>query len=282
MRIGFLMLCHKLPQQAAVLAEKLLQIYDCHIFLHADRKSMGFWDFTFPAGVTVLPEEESVPVEWGTFSQCRASLALLRTAVASGEKFDRLWLISGQDLPIAGRKAAEARFAGAPAGAAFLEVLGPGHPLYPRMEMRNRVGYPPFLLKNTLPSRMLRRLWQLCSRGRERSFPVPLYYGSSWWCVPYGCAVEMLGLLDGWTGWEAFFSRSLCPDESFFQTLFMQTSFAGHQQPVLTYVDWTGCRRSPRTFTAEDLPRLREQGGKYLLARKFDLEREPELGKNLP
>lgn len=283
-KIAFLIQCHKVPEQVNLLIRSLQAIYDCHVFVHADRKNHRLREALLTQGVTLLPREASAAVTWGTVSQCRATVSLIRAALSAGAAFDYLWLLSGQDLPIAGGAAAAARFSAVPEGTPFIEVLGPGHPLYLRFQKRNQVYHPGFLLRNTLPARCLRRCWHLLTGGRQRTFPVfrrdcpfRLYYGSSWWCLPRDCAAEMLALLDRERGLAAYFAHSLCPDESLFQTLFMQTSYAGRQQPILTWVDWSDSARNPRTFAEGDISRLRQRSGAYLMARKFDLEREGPL-----
>ena len=66
-----------------------------------------------------------------------------------------------------------------------------------------------------------------------------------------------------------FFHRSAVPDESFFQTILMNSPLAGTLvNDDLRYVDWSEGAASPRVLTAFDLERMIRSSA--LFARKFD------------
>ena len=270
-KVAFIIQCHKNPEQIHLLTQSLKKLYDCEIFVHLDRKSAAIRPQLHTENVKLLPEEKSVDVRWSKFSQCEATLALMEAVVSSGQEFDYVWLISGQDLPIAGgdRLPLPAQ--------PFIEVMGPENPMYRTFSKRNDIYYPEWLMERGRKDDIMRMIYQRLTGGVEqtwgfcrRKLGVPYYFGSSWWCLPFGCVKEMLELLKKDSRFTSFFRNAINSDESFFQTLFMQTSYAGQQRPIPVYIDWSQGFASPRTFTCGEFDVLRTAGETNLLARKFD------------
>lgn len=271
-RVAFIIQCHKNPEQVNLLTDSLKKIYDCHVFLHVDKKSAAIRERIDTRDLTLLPEEACVDVRWSKFSQCEATLALMEAVLASGQEFDYVWLISGQDLPIAGgdRLPLPAQ--------PFIEVMGPENSMYRTFSKRNDIYYPEWLMERGRKDDLMRMVYQRLTGGVKqtwkpfrRKLGVPYYFGSSWWCLPYGCVKEMMELYHGSGNYERYFRNAINSDESFFQTLFMQTAWAGQQRPIPVYIDWSQGLASPRTFTMEETAALAEAGKRNLLARKFDL-----------
>jgi len=281
-RIAFLIQIHKNPEQVKLLIDSLREIYDCCFFLHADKKSGNIRNQICASDLNLLPEDRSVDVRWGKFSQCEATLRLIDAALSSGQKFDYVWLISGQDLPIAGSERANLMLSDCTIP--YIEVVGYGHPKYRAFAKRNDVYYTDSMLDRTAASRILRVAWKLITGGKYHTFPVfrrkfdvPSYFGSSWWCLPADCIKEMAALYNASDKYENYFRHAANPDESLFQTLFMQTSYAGRQRKILTYVDWTNCKASPRTLGMADFSSLEDKSRDYLLARKFDCAADRQI-----
>ena len=276
-RVAFIMQCHKNPEQIHLLTQSLKKLYDCQVFVHLDKKSQGIRSQLQTGELILLPEERSVDVRWSKFSQCEATLALMEAVVSSGKEFDYVWLISGQDMPIAPDRLP------LPAQP-YIEVMGPENPMYQAFSKRNDIYYPEWMMERTTVARIERKIIQYASGGRgktwkifRRNLGVPYYFGSSWWCLPYGCVKEMMEILEKDVRFTAFFRNAINSDESFFQTLFMRTAYAGRQQPIPVYIDWSQGLASPRTFTMNESAALKEAGEQYLLARKFDLAVDEQI-----
>lgn len=281
-RVAFIIPCHKNPEQINLLTKSLSALYDCHIFIHLDQKSSNMGSQIHTDGMTLLPSEKSADVRWGTFSQCKATLALIDAVLNAEDKFDYVWLISGQDLPIVDRERANHLFPDSPVP--FMEVMGPDHPAYQQFAKRNDIYYPNCLMQNTVPAGIGRKLLKYATGGTQHTWPIfrrkldiPCYFGSSWWCLPYDCVQEMMQFLNLHQELLHYFRNAINSDESFFQTLFMQTSYAGRQQKNLTYVDWSEGLASPRTFTGAQWYLLEAAGKHYAFARKFDYESDPAV-----
>lgn len=281
-RIAFLMQCHKNPEQILLLINSLNKLYNCYFFIHVDKKNAGIRDHICKEDVFLLPPEKTVDVQWGRFSQCEATFELVQAALSSGQAFDYFWLISGQDIPICDGESANRRLSDC--SVPYINVAGEGSPLYKDCAKRNDIAYLDIMLERTSWARVVRTGWKMLSGGKRYTFPlfrrnlgVPYYFGSSWWCLPCDCVKEMMELYCSSAKYKNYFSRSANPDESLFQTLFMQTAYAGRQQEVLVYTDWTNCSASPKTFTNTDFPSIQENGKGYMLARKFDLSVDSQV-----
>ena len=274
-KVAFIIQCHKNPEQIHLLTDGLKKIFDCRIFLHVDKKSAQIRPALDTDRHTLVPEEKSIDVRWGKFSQCEATLELIEAVLSSEEKFDYICLISGQDLPIVSREDAARLLPEPPIP--FIQVIGPDDPMHRYYAKRNDVFCPEWMIQRTLFARILRRLYLIMTGGRGYTFPIfrrkwdiPYYFGSSWWCLPYNCVGEMMEILKSNQEYIDYFKHAVNPDESLFQTLFMQTSYAGQQKNILTYVDWSQGKSSPRTFTADQWEVLVAAKKNYAFARKFD------------
>lgn len=275
-RVAFIIQCHTNPDQINLLTDALRKIYDCHIFVHLDRKSEQMRRQLHADHITLLPYEKSVDVRWGDFSQCEATLALIEAVQASEYGFDYVWLISGQDLPIVGAEQAAGFLPDPPVP--FIEVMGPGHPVYRQFAKRNDIYYPAALLKKGPVAGIGRRVLKYITGGPRHTWPIcrrkldlTSYFGSSWWCLPYDCVEQMMCFLRHHRELPVYFRNALNSDESFFQVLFMQTSYAGCQRKILTYIDWSEGAPSPRTLTNEQWDALTAGQKTFAMARKFDL-----------
>lgn len=257
-------------------------IYNCHIFIHLDKKSWSIKNEITEENITFVPYEKSIDVSWGTFSQCVATLTLINQVVDSKESYDYLWLISGQDLPIADAKTVSNYFF--ESKIPYIEVINLQHEMYPAFEKRNDLYYHNIIKQNKTYSRVLKIIYHLITGGRRHTYNFVKrrknhtnYYGSAWWCLPWECVKEMLTIIEKTDCFINYFKYSLYPDESFFQTIFMQTSFAGKQREILTYINWNNCASNPHVFDGSDFELLREKSKKFLLARKFDVDKDTDI-----
>ena len=102
MKIGFLILAHKNPNQLKDLITTLLTFNESKIYIHIDLKNLNqFSDLIkyFSENNKVLFIEEKYKVSWGACSQIKATYALIKEAVKNKSE-NYFMLISGQDFPI--------------------------------------------------------------------------------------------------------------------------------------------------------------------------------------
>lgn len=67
-----------------------------------------------------------------------------------------------------------------------------------------------------------------------------------------------------------FYRNVNCPDESFFQTLLMNSPYKNKRADYLHYVDWSEGGNNPKVLKIEDLENL--MASDKLMARKLDTE----------
>ena len=244
----------------------------CH--LHLDPRAgavRAAVEAAAPPRLHLLPEAQSHRIEWGGFAMVRATLALLRAALAE-PGVGQLCLLSGTHLPLL------------PA-AALAERLGDGRNhldlRFACMEPPDRESLHRFWFRN-VPGRqqtrpvirwLNRNAWRLGPRDLARGLRglTPLV-GSQWWHLTAPAALDMLTFLDANPWFEGFFRYARIPDESFFHTLLGATPHAGAVGPPMSYQCMRGY--SPAVLAAEDLPAARASGAAF--ARKFDQATQPE------
>ena len=102
MKIAYVILAHKLPEQLVRLVKKLYTD-NTSFLIHIDKKTDKE---TFKRMEEPLREYKNVHflkqyvVRWGTFSQVQATLEGVRMALDTRLEFDYMVLLTGQDYPI--------------------------------------------------------------------------------------------------------------------------------------------------------------------------------------
>ena len=288
MKIAFIVQCHKNPQQLNILF-KQLQNFDCDIYVHIDKNSENIdSQLDSFSNLFIIPFEERVKVGWGDISQVNATLKLIDLVLDSGHEYNYVWLISGQDFPI--KSATEiSRFLEINKGTAFIDIKPTNNRRYERLLKRNLVLHTAWLTKKGFIRRIVRNVWYMITGGRYKTFNFfrrkidsdIFYFGSSWWCLPFQAIIQMKQALVDNPDFHRFYKHCHCPDESFFQTLLMNhTSFNDKIRSNLVFIDWTGCKDSPRILMSKYYDEyLSLWGGEsnYMFARKFDFSVDKDI-----
>ena len=283
-KIAYLIQCHKDFGSVKRLAERL-KTENSDVYVHVDGKNVREKTASLYDSAFAVPDEKRVNVYWGDYSIVLASLSLIDAVICSGRKYDYIWLISGQDYPIKTTEYTE-RFLDENKGKAFIDTIPPDSERHKLYSKRNDVPHPGLLIGKSFASRAARKVYYFLTGGRKRTFavfrrksPVEYRFGSAWWCLPYSDVIKIKEYYDGNRAeLDRFFSRSVCPDECFFQSLFHKVSDS-ETAASLTYIDWSGGKSSPKTLTSEDVGRL--IGSDKLMARKFDVSVDPDVIDNI-
>lgn len=277
MKLAVLIQCHKSPKHINMLLEAL-QHEDIFFFIHVDRKSDISEKISQRQNVVILPQEMRVDVRWAQFSQVEATLNLLRYATTE-QTFDYFCLLSGQDFPIESPKSI-LRFLENGEKSNYINLfksLHSGATHANNYDKRNQISYPKWMLSQGSGVRILRRLWVLISGGYNHTFRIfmkkPLhdvnfYFGSQWWCIHHDFVKYLLEYIEKHPQYIAFFEDSSCPDESFFQTLLMNSPYSCTRNDYLHYIDWSEGGSSPKNLTNLDYEKIVNSG--KLFARKID------------
>lgn len=250
---------------------------DFLVYVHLDRNSALDPALLHPAARQVRAR---VAVRWGTLSQVRASLASLRQILQEAPEFDKLVFLSGQDVPLLPNARLKRELARLQ-GSELIEVA----PIAPhgwRVMRRYQYfhcegGGPLAQLACKLANGVLRLL------GRTRRFPDGLapYGGSAWWTLSRDCLRELLRLADAHPRLLRFCRTVRCPDELFFQTLVMHSTFAARVVPDnFRYIDWPDQHaRNPKILDEGDFERLRASRAHF--CRKLDVQASAGLARRL-
>lgn len=266
-KIAYIVLSHKNMSQVNRLI-KALKTDTTDFFVHIDKKAKTIRDeLIVDKQVVLLSEDESVNVEWGHISQVYAILALIKKVYQQEKTYDYLWLISGQDFPIKTNKEIVSCLK---EGGCYINISDKF------WNKRNDLYYPKWIIKRGQIWRLLRRVYVEMTGGYSKTYRIfkrkPLcekaLFGSTWWALPYKCVSEIVEIVEQNPNILKYYSNSLCPDESFFQTVFSMTTYRGQEKGMLTYVDWSDGGNSPRILTEVDFEKM--INSHYLLARKFD------------
>jgi hypothetical protein len=265
---------------------KALSSRSSAFFLHIDRKS-NLGDFSNLNGETVYVSRERIPVYWGDFSQVEAVLILLRLALAEQIRFDYFVLLSGTDYPLQPVSYID-RFFESNSGKEFMNIVqlpceAAGKPISRLTTYQPSPG-------DSQPARVMRKL--LVTAGvipAERDYKPYLrnlvpYGGSTWWALSREACEYIQRFIDNEPEVVNFFKHTICPDESFFQTIIGNSPYKARTQRNLTYADWSSGGPNPAYLTETHLEFLTATAsivlddvygtGEILFARKFSDEAE--------
>lgn len=270
MRIAYLILAHAHPQQLARLVARLAAP-GVRFYLHIDANTPAERYTEIEDAVRASSNSDSVrfitrrPCRWGGFSLVAATLDLLRTAQADG--FDWAILLSGQDYPLKTHAQICATLA-TPGVAGWIDLKAPEE-----FDVAYRwQRHHPEALNGTRRGKLLQRLQRIAHHlGWQRQLPAPLSEvraGSQWWMLSAAAVRTVLESCSANPRLEAFFARTLVPDEMFFQTLLWHSPLRpALQANALRHIEWPDGAWSPRTFMPDDIPALCRSPA--LFARKF-------------
>lgn len=283
MKIAVLIQCHCLPEQI----NRMTNLWSCEeisFFIHVDKKSLIKNQIVVRDNVFFVPEEKRVDVRWSQISQVDATLSLISAAMCQGV-YDYYWLCSGQDFPIKSKEEIIKFFEQNPKREfinLFDSKMITGK--YTNYDKRNDIIYPLFLLNKTQLTRIIRRLYVELTGGYNRTrkmfqrkdvLNMPFFFGSQWWCLSKDMIYWMNDYLDSHPEYREFFSKCICADESFFQTLVMNSPYRDNRREYLHYIDWTNCKNSPRNLNISDFEKI--VSSEYLIARKCNMNEDKGL-----
>lgn len=285
MKIAFIVLCHKNPKQINNYLNKLLE-YDSEVFVHIDKKNYSMKnELTQNKRIHILPIEDSYSVDWGGINMIKATLALIKEVKKSKSNYDYVWLVSGQDYVISNtRKVID--YLNKNDKYNFIEIIDDSNKEYKRYNKLYEIAYPSWITKDKVYIKVIKRLYMLITGGFTYTFRIfrrkkPLNYkfafGSQWWTLRTEAAFYILDFTENNPNFINYFNKSIIPDECFFQTIIFNSIHYKNIKNNLCYVNWKNNRRSPETIKTEDLKKLKEINKKYFMARKFDLNLEPNI-----
>jgi hypothetical protein len=197
---------------------------------------------------------------WGGFGVVRAALKSIRYLVDERVPFDCAALLSGQDYPLRPPAAIRRSLAEAD-GASFMAYHALPFPGWGKRGGLDRVEDFHVIGRIVLHLRL----------PRKRSIPGGLapFGGSRTWFLRREVVEHVDRYVRANPGYVRFFEHTLSPDELFFQTLILNSTFA---ESIVNdhrlYLEWRG-GSNPATFTSADFDTI--VASDALFARKFDV-----------
>lgn len=283
MKLAFLVLVHKQPDQVARLLDRLADP-DTLFFVHVGFAEPDIHDelrsrLAGRADVRFLPRRR---MHWGGFSLVRVLLDGLDAMFETAPDLHYALAISGQDYPLKPNEWMRA-YLREHAGMSFLDHF--------RMPLEE---YREGSLDWTLQRGGLDRIeyWHLHRHGRHVRFPnrlVPLprrprrlpaglvpYGGQAWWCLSRETLDYVRRFVRDRPDVLRFFRFVDVPDESLFQTILLNSPLADTiVNDDLRYIVWQRGVSHPDVLTKDDFPALAATDDFF--GRKFDVAVDAEL-----
>lgn len=258
---------------------------DVRFFIGIDAESKLDLSVFEGMDVNILPEEERVPVKWGTYSILEASLRLMEFAWKHVQDGYFL-MISGQDYPVKSSEELLA-FLEENKGKEFVDFFsysgaGTHHPTI--YDPRLSLYYPDWLIERKVPHLILKKIWMTVGGAVIRAFPkagrpypadLKFAFGSCWWCITDKFMGWMMDQLSRRDDIIPVFEHSLSPEEAFVQTMLLSSPFTENKMPYLHYIDWSEGNSSPKLMEIGDYPAI-YHSGKFVI-RKVDSDDSKDL-----
>ena len=267
---------HVNAKQVNKFIHQLISENQADVFVHIDKKSYEKLNEEIVKHPNVRVLQKSVGCEWGDISQVDATLLLMREVLASKNHYDFVCLRSGQDLLIKNQ---------------FKDYLTDNtEKIFISSRKMNekecgmmKINWPKKARKRYTtvhPIRIFRRVLMTFYSIGINIFPnrnkwpkeYSLYKGSQWFTIPFDVAKYIIKYLDENKWYYKFFENTLVPDESFFNTLLMNSP---HKKKIvndnLYFLHWgenLSNRNSPQFLTNKELELI--EGSECFFARKFD------------
>jgi hypothetical protein len=288
LRIAYLLLAHHQPKHVGALI-KQLDHGNARFYVHVDRKSdLAPFRQALRSERAILLDNR-LPIHWGGWNMVRATLRLLRCAHQEGGS-DYYQLLSDSCYPIKSNQEIVAKLARSNLNYMTInEQMQPGSRTYNRLFSDRDLR----LIKLLKRSRTLKRLrlphyvQRLVEHRRRqkdrlmrRRLPpgVKLYKGWQWWCLTHECVTYVLHYIVSNPEYVRFFRDTRFPDESFFQTILVNSDFVhtlspGEAKGVISgnhYVRWSEDmgRGKPCVLKEDDFDAL--VASEACFARKMD------------
>lgn len=258
--IAYFILVHRLPNQFKRLFEAIYESNN-HYLIHIDKKATDELKeeielFLKPFANTYIMQSEKVI--WGGYSMVQAELDGIQYLLDVDAKWHYFINLSGQDYPLKSQSIIR-QFLSENNGKSYLKVADQQ---LTRPETMNRIENHFEELEDSISK---------ITHKRAFMEDVTPYIGGQWMILTRSCC-EFISNSSEVEKFEDYYFNTLIADESFFQTVLMNTSFEGilvdDDKRAIIWIPDGDIKLRPKTFTKDDLDFLHL--GENLFARKFD------------
>lgn len=259
MQIAYLILAHNQPAQLERLIERL-NGSNAHFFVHIDKKSRDkaaiFSSLVKYANVQVVSDYD---VNWMGFNMVLSTLGLMRLAVSTGIDFKYFVLLSGQDYPIKGNQYIN-DFLGQHNEdfISFARISDAADNFKNKVRYYHYYDFPYSNPRNSKKVPMLVYLYygihkRLMKYVPERKFYKNMhpFFGSQWFALTGATVAYVLQFLDKNAGYLKFMKYTEGPDETFFQTIILNSERRWNVYDYKKFEEWEKTRRPGDNFIQE-------------------------------
>jgi len=258
--IAYLILVHRLPGQFKRLFKALYDPSNFYL-IHIDKKAnqeIGEEISVFLQKYPNVHILKSKNVVWGGYSMVQAELDGIKYLLDMKMEWDYFINLSGQDYPLKSQKIIK-EFLSKNNGKNYIKIIDQKKS---RPETMNRIENYFEESENKISEE---------THKRDFMKGVIPYIGGQWMILTRSCC-EFLCNSTEVKRFEDYYLNTLIADESFFQTVLMNTSFDGilvdDDKRAIIWIPDGDIKLRPKTFTETDLDFL--QTGNPIFARKFD------------
>lgn len=256
MNIAYLLLVHNQPSQLVRLIDRLDQS-NAYFFIHIDSKSADREAITkLLSGRSRVKVISAHDVNWMGFNMVRSTLDLMRLAMESGIDFKYCVLLSGQDYPIKSNERINAFFNRHDTDFISFARINDSPDQYknkvryfhyydfPYTNPRHRKKIP-FLvyLYYGIHKRVMKYMpKRTFYKGYEP------YFGSQWFALTVDTVAYILRFVDENPGYLRFMKYTEGPDETFFQTIILNSPRRVHVYDFERFEQWRKTMRRDEQF----------------------------------
>ncbi len=259
MKTAYLILVHRYPQQFMRLFRAIYHPNN-YYFIHVDKRAGGLHTEIqdFLASFSNAHLLESQNVVWGGYSMVDVALRGIKELLKISAEWDFFINLSGQDYPLRSQVFIQ-DFLSQNEGTDFIQILDQAKE---RPDTMNRVENYFIETDNGFSGTPYKRLY----------LPdVTPYIGGQWMILSRECC-EFICCSGEVKKLKSFYQNTLIPDEGFFQTVIMNTSYSGtivnDDKRAIIWIPDGDIKLRPKTFMANDAKFLLASDA--LFARKFD------------
>ncbi|WP_379963311.1 beta-1,6-N-acetylglucosaminyltransferase [Epilithonimonas sp. UC225_85] len=258
--IAYLILVHRLPNQFKRLFEAIYKTNNYYL-IHIDKKAekeLGTEVESFLKDYPNVYILKSENVIWGGYSMVQAELDGMNFLLNIDAKWDYFINLSGQDYPLKSQKIIR-EFLTKNNGKNYIKIADQK---ITRPETMNRIeNYFDEVDDKISP----------LTYKREFMKDITPYIGGQWMILTRDCCTFLCNSTEV-KKFEDYYKNTLIAEESFFQTVLMNTKFDGQlvndDKRAIIWIPDGDIKLRPKTFTTDDLDFL--NSGSNLFARKFD------------
>lgn len=265
--IAYLILVHRFPKQFKRLFKAIYHPENYYL-IHLDRKTGDdiceeVRNFLADFPRTYILESENVV--WGGYSMVQAELNGMEYLLKLNASWDYFINLSGQDYPLKSQQIIR-EYLTQNKGSNFIKVTNQAQN---RPETMNRIENYFVESEDGFSGIPFKRAYLK---------DVTPYIGGQWMILTRE-SCEFICNSEEVKKFESYYLNTLIADESFFQTVFMNTSFNGkivnNDKRAIIWIPDGDIKLRPKTLTKDDMSFLSK--GNHLFARKFDDTEDHEV-----